>query len=31
LDMLDTITNSHQNPNVIAKSLGKIMQIILNI
>jgi hypothetical protein len=31
LDMLDIIVNSHQNPNIVAKSLGKIMKIILNI
>ncbi|MEI7562949.1 MAG: hypothetical protein WCJ39_04575 [bacterium] len=31
LFVLDTIAHSHENPSIIAKSLGKIMQIILNI
>ena len=31
LDVLDTIATSHQNPNIIARMLGRIMQILLHI
>lgn len=31
LDVLDMIATSHQNPNSIAKTLGRIMQILLHI